>query len=98
MVMEQMSKENQFNTVSRLLLHFMIFTFVLNTASDPFMLVQKGTVYVLAKEIPLCPVKVQGPTSSVDVGVKPEQTISTRYRMHLFHLMLFSLCMKDTVS
>lgn len=57
MVTEQMSQEGQFNTVSYLLLQFVIFTFILNTASDSRMLVQKGMVYVLAKEIPLCPVK-----------------------------------------
>lgn len=85
MVMEQMSQEAQFNTVSHLLLQFVIFTFILNTALDSCMLVQKGTVCILAEEILLCPVEVQGRAGSVDEGVKTAPKISTRYRMHLFH-------------
>lgn len=57
MVMEQMIQEALFNTVAYLLLQVVIFTFVLNIASDLCMLVQKGGVYMVAKEIPLCPVK-----------------------------------------
>lgn len=85
MVMEQMSQEAQFIAVSFLLLQFVIFTFTLNTASDSCTLVQKGRVYVSAKEILLCPVEVQGTAGGVDEGVESEQTISTIYRMHLFH-------------
>lgn len=76
---------------SILLLQFTIFTFIRSTASGSCMLLQKGTVYILAKEIPLCPVEVQGAAGSVDEGVKTEQTISTRYRMHLL-IRCFPVC------
>lgn len=33
---------------------FFFFTFILNTASNSCMLVQKGRIYVSTKEIPLC--------------------------------------------
>jgi len=59
MVMEQMSQETQFNTVSYLLVRFTIFTFILNTVSDSGMFVQKGRVYISSKEIPLCLMEVR---------------------------------------
>lgn len=57
MVTEQMIQEAPFNALAYLLLQFVIFTFVLNIASDLCMLVQKSGLYLAAKEIPLCPVK-----------------------------------------
>lgn len=79
--MEQMSQEAQFNTVSYLLLQFMVFTFILNTALGSRMLVQKGMVCISAKEIPLCPMEVQGTTGTVDEGVKTEQFLQDTERI-----------------
>ncbi|KFW78039.1 Rap guanine nucleotide exchange factor 5, partial [Manacus vitellinus] len=50
---EQIIQEAQFNTLSCALLQFVIFTFILSIASDSYTLVQKGKVYLSAKEIPL---------------------------------------------
>lgn len=68
MVNEPTSKEARFNAISYLLLWFIIFVFILNTALDSSMLVQEGTICISAKETPLYPMKVRGTAGRADEG------------------------------
>lgn len=72
MVIEQMIQEAPFNVAAFLLSHFVIFTFFLNIASDSCMLVQKGGVYLSAKEISSAPCEVQETAGCFDERLEIE--------------------------